>query len=76
MSTCARAQVGLGIATLLCAVPPALGSLHQLNVMNLLGAAVVLLHALRRAPSPAAAATRAAGARWAAAGDAARPAAA
>ena len=65
-------QVGLGIATLLACVPPALGSLHQLNAMNLLAASVVLLHALRRAPV-AAGAPRAL---WTAGGGAVRPAAA
>lgn len=45
--------MGLGVATLLACVPPWLGSLHQLNAMNLLAAAVVLLHALRRAPHAA-----------------------
>ena len=65
-------QVALGIATLLACVPPTLGSLHQLNAMNLLAASVVLLHALRRAPV-------AAGARralWTAGSGAVRPAAA
>lgn len=52
-------QVGLGIATLVACVPPALGSLHQLNAMNLLAAAVVLLHLLRRAPGGAGASGRA-----------------
>ncbi|KAK9839866.1 hypothetical protein WJX81_007327 [Elliptochloris bilobata] len=50
-ATCA--QVALGIATLLACVPPTLGSLHQLNAMNLLAASIVLLHALRRAPAAA-----------------------
>jgi cytochrome c oxidase assembly protein subunit 15 len=41
-------QVGLGIATLLFAVPVALGVLHQANALLLFGALVAMVHSLRR----------------------------
>ncbi|MCU0621444.1 MAG: COX15/CtaA family protein [Gemmatimonadales bacterium] len=43
-------QLGLGIATLLLAVPVALGVLHQAGAVALLTAAVLLVHRLRRDP--------------------------
>ena len=41
-------QVGLGIATLLLAVPITLGVLHQANALLLFGATVALVHSLSR----------------------------
>jgi cytochrome c oxidase assembly protein subunit 15 len=43
----AALQVALGVATLLLAVPTALGVLHQAGAVALLTVAVLLLHALR-----------------------------
>jgi cytochrome c oxidase assembly protein subunit 15 len=40
-------QIALGIATLLLAVPVALGAAHQGGAVLLLGAALLLNHALR-----------------------------
>jgi cytochrome c oxidase assembly protein subunit 15 len=40
-------QVALGIATLLLAVPIALGSLHQLGALVLFGCSIALCHSLR-----------------------------
>lgn len=44
----ALAQTGLGIATLLMAVPVWLGALHQAGALCLIAATVFLLHSLRR----------------------------
>lgn len=44
----ALAQFGLGIATLLLAVPVWLGALHQAGALLLIAATVFLLHSLRR----------------------------
>ncbi|MFH5925834.1 COX15/CtaA family protein [Roseomonas xinghualingensis] len=41
-------QYGLGVATLLHVVPVWLGTLHQTVAVGVLGAALILLHALRR----------------------------
>lgn len=43
-------QAGLGIATLLLAVPVALAALHQAGALLVLSAALWALHGLRRAP--------------------------
>ena len=45
----ASVQVGLGIATLLLAVPVAIAALHQLTAVALLGAVVLAAHAARSA---------------------------
>ena len=45
-------QYLLGVATLLLVVPVWLASAHQVNSELALKASLVLLHALRRAPSP------------------------
>ena len=44
----ALVQVGLGIVTLLLAVPVAVAALHQLVAVAMLGAAVLAAHAARR----------------------------
>jgi cytochrome c oxidase assembly protein subunit 15 len=49
----AAAQAGLGIATLLTHVPPALGTLHQVGALTLLTAALGLIFTVRRGPVPA-----------------------
>ncbi|HEX5818020.1 MAG TPA: COX15/CtaA family protein [Gemmatimonadales bacterium] len=46
----AMLQVGLGIATLLLAVPVSLGVLHQAGAVALLTVAILLLHSLRPVP--------------------------
>jgi heme a synthase len=58
----ATLQAGLGIATLLLAVPIVLGALHQAGAVLLLTAALLLRHAvsLAEAPAPPEAATAAA----------------
>ena len=45
-------QFGLGVATLLLAVPVWLGAWHQLNAALLLSAVIVLLQACRTSPRP------------------------
>ena len=47
----ASAQVTLGIATLLSAVPVWLGAAHQAGALTLFSAALVLLHTLRAPPA-------------------------
>jgi len=50
MFAMAYAQVGLGIAALLYAVPVSLGALHQAGAFSLLTFAIHLLHELKRIP--------------------------
>ena len=50
MLALAWGQVGLGISTLLHAVPVELGSAHQAGALALMSAAIALAHAVRVAP--------------------------